>query len=141
MIPSQACLDLIKASEGCRLESYQDGGGTWTIGYGHTQGVMPDQTCSQGQADQWLLDDANAAGAGVTQLVNVPLIQGQFDALTDFVFNLGYGALRMSTLLVFLNERNYAAAAEEFPQWVHCAGRVMPGLVTRRAAEVVLFNS
>lgn len=137
--PSQAAIDLVKASEGLRLEAYQDAGGVWTIGYGHTRDVQPGDVITQQQADDFLREDLAEAAEGVNALVKVPLNQGQFDALCDFVFNLGEHDLERSTLLRLLNAGNYEAAANQFRVWVMGAGEVLPGLVKRRAAERVLF--
>ena len=137
--PSQAAIDLVKASEGLRLEAYQDAGGVWTIGYGHTRDVQPGDVITQQQADDFLQADLAEAAEAVASLVKVPLNQGQFDALCDFVFNLGEGDLERSTLLRLLNAGNYQAAAQQFRVWVMAAGEVLPGLVKRRAAERDLF--
>lgn len=140
MKPSQAAIKLVKASEGLRLEAYQDVGGVWTIGYGHTRDVHAGMVITEHQADVMLLSDLDDAARDVESMVTVPLTQGQFDALCDFVFNLGPGDLERSTLLRLLNRRNYEAAANQFRVWVMAAGTVQPGLVKRRAAERELFT-
>lgn len=141
MQPSVDAINLIKASEGLRLEAYRDGGGTWTIGWGHTAGVRAGQVITMEQAEAFLDDDADHAGQQVTKLVQVPLTQGQFDALTDFVFNLGAGRLLDSTLLRLLNRGDYQGAAQQFRFWVMDAGKLEQGLVTRRAADQKLFEN
>jgi lysozyme len=95
--------------------------------------------CSQAQADLWLTQDLEDAGAAVASLVKVPLTQDQFDALTDFTFNLGVRRLAESTLLIMLNRGNYKAAADQFSRWVYAGDKVLAGLVKRRAAEAMLF--
>lgn len=140
MNPSQACIDLVKASEGCRLTAYRDSVGILTIGYGSTGGIKPGQTITQAEAEVMLVDDLDAAAEAVHKLVTVPLTQGQFDALCDFVFNLGEGRLRDSTLLRLLNQGKYGEAAAQFRFWVMAGGKALPGLVTRRAAERALFE-
>jgi lysozyme len=140
MEPSQDCIALVKASEGCKLTAYRDAAGYLTIGYGSTGGVHEGQTITQEQADAMLLDDLDAAAEQVTAMVTVPLNQGQFDALVDFVFNLGAGRFRDSTLLRLLNARDYGAAAAQFRFWVMAGGHPLPGLVTRRAKERALFE-
>lgn len=139
MKPSQAAINLVKASEGLRLEAYQDAGGVWTIGYGHTRDVQPGMVITEHQADVMLLSDLDDAARDVESMVTVPLTQGQFDALCDFVFNLGERDLERSTLLRLLNAGNYQAAANQFRVWVMDGGKVLPGLVKRRAAERELF--
>ena len=126
--------------EGCRLQAYPDTGGVWTIGYGHTHGVQPGMTCTLGQAQAWLEQDTRAAADAVNGLVTAPLKQPEFDALVDFVFNLGVGAFSRSTLLRDLNAGNLAAAAAQFPLWDHDAGRVLAGLLHRRLAEEMEFE-
>lgn len=143
MQPSQACVDLIKASEGFRSRPYLDGKGVPTIGYGSTyypsgkRVTMDDTPISQVEALALLMDRLiHEYGPQVSRLVSVPLTQGQFDALTDFVYNLGAGHLASSTLLRLLNAGLYAQAADEFGKWTDHG---TPGLITRRAAEKALF--
>ena len=139
MKPSGACRALVRQFEGCRLQAYLDSAGVPTIGVGHTRGVKMGDRCSQAQADLWLTQDLEDAGAAVASLVKVPLTQDQFDALTSFTFNLGIKRLAESTLLIMLNRGNYKAAADQFSRWVYADGKVLDGLVKRRAAEAKLF--
>jgi len=139
MKPSGACRALVRQFEGCRLQAYLCPAGVPTIGVGHTKGVKLGARCSQEQADLWLTQDLDDAGAAVASLVRVPLTQGQFDALTSFVFNLGMRRLAESTLLILLNKRDYHGAAAQFSRWVRSDGQVLDGLVRRRAAEAKLF--
>jgi lysozyme len=140
MIPSTKCYSLIEHFESLALSAYQDPTGTWTIGYGHTANVEPDDTCTQNQADLWLVQDVQEAVQTVNSMVHVPLTQGEFDALTDFVFNVGSGNFYHSTLLEMLNNSDYTGASEQFPRWDESKGVVLEGLVTRRLAEQALFN-
>lgn len=137
---SQAGEALTERFEGCRLTAYQDQVGAWTIGFGHTAGVHAGMTCSQAQAEQWLAEDVQSCVNFINAHVTVPLTQGEFDALVDFAFNLGCGALGGSTLLKLLNQGNYAATANEFEKWDHAGGKVVAGLLRRRQAEEAEFN-
>lgn len=132
-------LDLIKRSEGCSLTAYKDSVGVWTIGYGHTRGVKPGDACTDEQATQYLLDDLESVYSDIEALVDVPLTQGQFDALCSFVFNLGGPALRSSTLLKLLNAGDYDAARKQIPRWDKAGKQVLAGLTKRRAAEAAMF--
>ena len=138
---SKAGLDLIKEFEGLYLKAYRCPAGVPTIGYGHTAGVAMGQTITQQQADDYLRRDVRQFERAVERQVSVPLTQGQFDALVSFAFNLGEGALAQSTLLRLLNAGDYAGAAAQFDRWNKASGRVLPGLVRRRAAERALFES
>lgn len=140
MQPSQSCLNLIKEFEGCRLTAYEDQAGVLTIGYGHTGGVSAGDTCTQEQADAWLAQDAQIASNAVLRLVDVILTQGQFDALTDFVFNEGQGRLRSSTLLTLLNRGQYPEAGLQLLRWDFADGHPNLGLDHRRRAELELWN-
>lgn len=132
---------LTERFEGCRLVAYQDQVGVWTIGYGHTHGVSEGLVITQPIAESWLLADTANAEDDVNKFVRVPLTQGQFDALVDFAFNLGCGALNNSTLLKDLNAGDKAAAAAEFEKWDHAGGKVVAGLLRRRQAEADEFNA
>lgn len=137
---SQKGLALTEQFEGLRLTAYQDSVGVWTIGYGHTGAdVHPGLSITRQQASDLLLKDVASAVAAVNRLVKIPLNQNQFDALVDFVFNLGEGGFSTSTLLREVNNGNFAAAAAQFPLWVYAKHEILPGLVARRKAEQALF--
>ena len=145
MTPSNNCYDLIKRFEGCKLTAYPDpgtGGDPWTIGYGHTgPEVKSGMTISQSIADAYLVKDAEHAADVVKRAVTVPMTQGQFDALVSFVFNCGAGNFLKSTLLRKLNAGDTLGASLEILKWSKAAGKELPGLVRRRAAEQSLFLS
>lgn len=132
-------IGLLMHFEGFRDKAYRDSAGTWTIGFGSTKGVHPGQRITREQAGIRLYEDVDQAEADVARMVQVPLTQGQFDALVSFVYNLGAGALARSTLLRRLNSGDYSGAADEFMKWVKAGGRRLQGLVRRRAAERAMF--
>ena len=132
-------LALIKSFEGCRLTAYRCPANVWTIGYGSTAGVKAGQTITQAEAEALLRKDLLRFEVGVEIAVEVPLTDNQFAALVSFAFNVGLGALKSSTLLARLNARNYSEAAAQLDRWNKASGRVLAGLVRRRAAEKALF--
>ncbi len=136
-------LALIKESEGLRLSTYLDAVGKPTIGYGHL--IRPGETfngpISQQQAEALLRKDLVDTEQGIAKAVRVSITQGQFDALASFVFNLGAGRLRSSTLLRKLNAGDYAGAANQFLLWDKAGGKPLKGLTKRRQAERKLFLS
>lgn len=140
MHTSQKGLDLIKSFEGLRLSAYKCPADVWTIGFGTTAGVKPGQTITKERAEELLREDVKRFEAQVLRLVKVPLTQGQHDALVSFVYNLGAGNLSNSTLLRLLNAGDYAGAAAQFDRWNKAGGKVLAGLVRRRAAERALFE-
>lgn len=136
---NQDTIDLIKKFEGCRLTAYIDPVGVWTIGYGHTAGVVPGMTITQKMADDILKEDLELFSANVKKVVTVTLNDNQLGALTSFAYNVGIGNLKSSTLLRLLNMGKYEEAADEFKKWVKAGGKVLNGLVKRRDAEKELF--
>jgi len=138
---SRIGLHLTEQFEGCKLKAYQDSKGIWTIGYGHTAGVVPGLTCTQEIADAWLQQDIKWAEAIVNHDVKVPLTQDEFDALVDFVFNCGTGNFEHSTLLKLVNDGQFAEAAQEFQKWDRAGGLIVAGLLRRRLAEMAEWQS
>lgn len=142
MMPSATCFALISKSEGLRLQAYRDPVGILTIGYGHTGAdVTEGKKINVDEAEFLLQTDATHACDSVLKLTDGKVSQGQLDALTDFVFNLGSRKLQGSTLLHKHKAGNYAGAAAEFGRWVYADGKICPGLVKRRAAETHLYLS
>jgi lysozyme len=140
---SAAGMELLKRSEGFRTRVYRDAAGFPTIGYGHR--LLHPESFPNGidepQAANLLASDVCQAEQAVERLVEVPLTQGQFDALVDFCFNLGAGRLASSSLLKDLNAGKYADAAQQLLLWDHAAGRENPALKLRREAEAALWRS
>ena len=147
--PSGAAL--IKAFESCQkrdgglFKAYVCPAGVLTIGWGHTNtlGRAFDKTArwTQQDCDDVFAEDMAVFEQLVTAMVKVPLKQHQFDALVSFAYNVGGGNLRSSTLLRKLNAGDYDGAALEFHKWNRSNGKVLPGLVRRRAAEALLFQN
>ncbi len=143
----QIATDFIAAAEGFRADPYPDSGGKWTYGYGFTYtsaGAMVTKDTppiTVPDADAWLQTIVAAVMHNVQMMVGVPITEHQTAALTSFAYNCGTGALRNSTLLRLLNEKDYAGAVAQFGSWVYDAGKVSPGLIDRRKAEVALFNT
>ena len=138
---SQEGLALIKKFEGCRLKAYRCSANVLTIGYGHTGGVKEDDTISQPEADELLENDIAKFEEYVSDNVIVELKQYQFDALVAWTFNLGVGNLRSSTMLKKLNESDYDSVPSEMKRWNKAGGKTLDGLIRRRNAEALLFQS
>lgn len=132
-------LGLIQEFEGCKLDAYKCPAGIWTIGIGHTKDVKPDDKITESQALELLREDVRWVEKAIDEHVQVKINQNQYDALSAFIFNVGAGAFSLSTLLKKLNAGDYDGAANEFPRWNKAAGKELPGLTRRRAAEKALF--
>lgn len=140
---TDAGLRLVKHFEGLRLQAYVDPVGVWTLGWGHTANVSSGTNITVAEAEAFLTADLSECEEDVETLIDVTLDDGQLSALTSFVFNLGPGRLKTSTLRKKLNDGDVDGAANEFPRWVY--GTVdgvktkLPGLVRRRDAEKRMF--
>lgn len=141
MKASPAAYELIKEFEGCKLLPYKCPAGIWTVGYGSTTDVHPGEPISQAEAESRLAEDVAEAEKGVNDAVRHPLTQHEFDALVSFVFNLGAGNLKKSTLLKLINSGEVEQAAQEFRKWTKAGGVELEGLKRRRYAEMKLFES
>jgi lysozyme len=136
---------LIHTSEGLELEPYLCPAGVPTIGYGSTMyenGAhvkLSDPAITKERAIAILFHQLIGYENAVNRYVKVSLNQNQFDALVDFAYNAGIGALQKSTLLKKLNAGDYAGTAKEFDKWVFGGGKKLGGLVKRRANEKALF--
>jgi lysozyme len=118
-----------------------------TIGWGHTKGVKMGDVITPAQAQILFNEDTAWAVAAVNKNVKVGLTQNQFDALVSFVFNVGTGNFKSSTLLRKLNIGKYEEASEQFLRWNKQKNKttgkfeVLKGLTRRRADEMHLFLS
>ena len=142
---SAAGLAIVKEFEGLRLKAYKCPAAVWTIGYGHTSAagnpiVTPELVITNDEADQILERDMVQYEDGVRKFVKVELTQNQFDALVDFAYNAGVGALQKSTLLKKVNAGKFDEVPAEFMKWTKGGGKELPGLVRRRRAEVKLWR-
>jgi len=129
----QQGIDLIKHFESLSLVAYKDGAGVWTIGYGTTKidgtPVKQGMRCTEEE---------------VSKLVDgVAISQNKFDALVSFAYNLGSGALKISSLLRNI-KRDSPITEKNFTDWskIRVNGILTPsaGLTRRRKSEFTLFS-
>ena len=138
---SQSGKDMLVDFEGVRLKAYRCPAGVWTIGIGATNPpVNATDEITKEEAFKRLDRDLVQYEDGVRKYVKVDLTQGQFDALVDFAYNAGVGALAKSTLLKKVNAEKFDEVPAEFMKWTKGGGKELPGLVRRRRAEVKLWR-
>jgi lysozyme len=163
---SKAGEDLMHRFEGFRNKPYLCPADIWTIGYGHVlyqeQIRLPvirpadnpnvlirkkyplkpedNRVWTKEEINELFRKDVNTFERGVLRLVpGVVGRQGSFDALVSISFNFGLGNLQRSTIRMRANRGDWEGAAEAFRAWVKGGGKVLPGLVRRREAEIALF--
>jgi len=136
---SEEGLNLIKRHEGLRLEAYRCPAGVWTIGYGSTKDVREGMVITQEEADKRLKFDVYTSENCVNEVGDL-INQNQFDALVSFVFNLGCGRFKSSTLRkkVVKNPAD-KTIRYEFIRWVYAGGKKLNGLRKRRNEEADLY--
>ena len=138
-------IEIVKSFEGISLEPYLCAGGVNSVGYGATVGSdgrpidLDMGAISEDEAEALLVRDLETSEGWVSRLIKTALSENQYSALVSFTFNLGAGSLQRSTLRMKLNRSEFQSAADEFPKWRMAGGRVLAGLVRRRAAERKLF--
>ena len=139
---------LTKRSEGFRADLYNDAAQYCTIAYGHLVKLAPcDGTeppeflngLTEGQGTELLINDMGKAQITVMTSVEEDLTDGQYAALCDFVYNVGSGNFRRSTLLKVLNSGKYDQVPYQLLRWVKAGGKELPGLKKRREQEIALF--
>ena len=139
MKTTERLLNQLMVMEGLRLEAYEDAAGVPTIGYGHTKDVRMGDRISEYWAKELLRDDIDEAERQVKEL-GVARNEAQLDALVSFVFNLGIGRLKESTLLRVIREGGSKADIKrEFKRWVYAGGKRLKGLELRREWEAKRF--
>ena len=141
-------LMLVRAFEGCQLKAYLDTSTppVITIGWGRTMhGIHMGMTCTQEEADAWLLQDLRDEGSHfIDAWVKCPLNDDQYSALTSFIYNAGCGTFRRGMVfrcLALPTGPDYESAANAMLQYDTAGGTALAGLDRRRAAEHALFNS
>jgi lysozyme len=165
MKTSDKGIDLMHHFEGYRNRPYKCSAKIWTVGWGHAMygdqlrlpnvrtgtyaGMIRDdyqlkpednRVWSKEELVEIFKNDLETFERGVLRLVpGVVGRQGAFDALVSISFNFGLGNLQRSTIRMRANRGDWEGAAEAFRAWTKGGGKVLPGLVKRREAEIALF--
>ena len=131
--------NLIKEAEGLRLDAYRCPAGVPTIGWGHTKGVRMGQHITVQMAEDMLVEDIGP----IERLLNgmrINFRQEQFDALVSWIFNLGAGNFKSSTMYKrILENANDEEITDQLIKWTYSGKQQLPGLMKRRVAEANLF--
>ena len=140
-------ITLIKHFEGCRLTAYRDPVGVWTIGYGLTTGALPGvsvvagMTITQDQADDYLSQVLTRFSEKILPGFTRKPTENQFGAFLSLAYNIGFAGFLRSTALKRFNAGDDEGAAEALQWFNKAGGKVLRGLVLRRATEAALFMS
>jgi lysozyme len=134
-------LELIGNAESCRRDPYVCPAGVLTDGVGNTHGVVSGTRKTDEQiAKDWEMNILEAEKCVNAYGNGKKLSDNTFSAVTSITFNVGCPAMKKSTLYSLLRESRAAwpAACNQFPRWVYAGKTILPGLVTRRDAEMKL---
>jgi lysozyme len=138
-------LSIIKKYEGLKLEAYICPAGVATVGFGSTfypdgRRVKLGDKITLQEAESILLHDIKRFEKEVRTGVKIEITNNQLSALISFVYNVGASAFRKSTLLKKVNANpTDLTIHNEFMRWTRAGGKVLPGLVKRRAEESKLY--
>ncbi len=139
MTTSNQGKNLIKEAEGLRLKAYLCPAGVPTVGWGHTKGVKIGQQITEAQAEDLLVEDI----APIERLLNglkINFRQEQFDALVSWIFNLGAGKFKGSTMYkLIMGNAHDEEITDSLKKWTYSGKQQLPGLMKRRVAEANLF--
>jgi len=145
VIVNQATVEIIKEFEGCKLKAYKCPAGVWTIGYGTTAsafvGITPHDgmTITQADAETYLKMAIEKFAEAIMPSITQPINDNEFGAFVSLAYNIGSGAFKKSSALRHFNAGDKAKAADAILMWNKAGGKVLSGLVRRRAAERALF--
>jgi lysozyme len=146
MKTNRAGIELIKSFEGLELAAYKCPAGVWTIGYGHTTAAGPPAVkggmkITAEQATEILVRDLVSYEAAVMKALTRSPNENQFSAMVSLCYNIGAGAFAASTVVKKFNAGDAEGAAAAFRLWKKGGGKVLPGLIRRREAEIELFRA
>lgn len=110
-----------------------------TIGWGTTEGVKLGMVWTEAEATAALLREIAKFETAVNTSVTVEINQNEFDAMVSLAYNIGVAGFKRSSVLKRLNKGDRTGAARAFHMWNRGGGRVLKGLVSRRAREAALF--
>ena len=138
-------LSIIKKYEGLKLEAYICPAGVATVGFGSTfypdgRRVKLGDKITLQEAESILIHDIKRFEKEVRNSVKIEIANNQLSALISFTYNVGASAFRKSTLLKKVNANpTDLSIHNEFMRWTRAGGKVLPGLVKRRAEESKLY--
>lgn len=126
---------IAKPFEGWSSKVYLCPAGYSTIAWGH-RCAKDHPPVDKAQGEIYLTADMMKALKGAIKYCPVLMTNpSALAAITDFCFNLGVGRLQTSTLRRKINQEDWEGAREQLMKWIYGGGRVLKGLVKRRAAE------
>lgn len=146
----EVALSIAKPFEGFEPNPYPDpgtGAEPWAIGFGSTHDASDKPVTPQtppiafGEACDLAMRDMYRAFQAIAGEIAAPMTVHEIAAVMDFVYNVGAGNFKNSTLLRLINLKQYALAAQQFERWDEAGGKVMAGLLRRRLAEEQIFET
>lgn len=133
-----AIVAFVQPWEGRRYVAYQDIVGVWTICDGRTKDVHPGDTATPEQCDAWTAEEITLFNRSIRQCITRQMTQGQEIAFTSLAYNVGSEAVCGSTAIRRFNAGDDTGGCDAIKMWNQAGGKVVRGLVNRRAAESAL---
>lgn len=134
-------IELIKKYEGFSPTAYKCPAGVWTIGYGSTTWadgtqIKSGDTITREKAEALLVDYLNKNVR--PKIANLNLKSNQNSALESLIYNIGWGAFNKSNCYSAIKVKDWGTVYKNW-DWIRAGGKVLPGLLKRRAEELALF--
>jgi len=137
--------------EDCRLVSYLCPAKVWTIGWGETEGIVPGMKWTEDQADARFYQQVAIYAKKVEAMLDLPPNANQLGACVSLAYNIGLrrdkpkAGFYWSSVRRLHNAGDFDGAARSFHLFNQARNRqtgvleVLPGLVSRRAAEAAMY--
>jgi lysozyme len=133
--------------EGYRSHPYDDGFGTWTIGYGTT--FLEDGTAvtehtspmTKAEALTYLAAFVGRLAPVIRTMSRPVLTDNQCAGFCSFAYEEGISALADSKLMSAWNSGDVAEAEAQWLVWDVAGGRAIEAIEARRKAELTLFKT
>lgn len=140
MRASNKAIEIIKRFEGFRSKPYKCAGGTLTVGYGDTDDAHKGAV-TEAEAETLLREEVARLDAALELLIYRVLTHHQYDAVVSLVYNIGLHNFERSALRQLINRGDFESVPNEWRKWRKAKGKVLPGLVKRREAEIALWEN
>lgn len=136
-VAGSLAVGLVGNWEGLRLYAYQDVIGVWTACYGETKDIKPGMKFTKAQCDVMFIDRLQEFEAGMRRCLSRPdaIPDKPYVAFLSLSYNIGLGAFCKSSIARHANAGNLTAACNAIPLYNKAGGKVVKGLVRRRAEE------
>jgi len=123
--------------EGLRLQSYPDVIKVWTACYGETKNIKPGMKFTKAECDEMFARRLVEFEQGMRKCLVKPdtIPSKPYVSFLSLTYNIGVNGFCTSSLPKKINAGDIRAACNTLPAFNRAGGKVVRGLVNRRAEE------